>query len=300
MVRNDCCFTMQAESKLIKMDYNKLVKRRNTNHLLRKENAVIRNISDNKIFEAELIANKDLVPKETAVMKAYREKQQLTNPIYKQNQEQTKLLEKIVEKPTFDYDKLSQSMLKAIQDRPLIDFEGQKSLLQALNEEPVVEYPDDSTDDEADDSDQTEPITYHQIGKNYFMRIIATKNISNLNNEKLDNYVEEYGKELDKFRAHMRKDRVTNAMLQKVLIGNIRKALEKAEEYYNYINTSLRLRRGFTLHDEQQGSAQQGTSIMTNIADVIERFKILYGEITSGNKNIKLINEFREILTIML
>ena len=54
---------MQAESKLIKMDYNKLVKRRNTNHLLRKENAVIRNISHNKVFEAELIANKDLVPK---------------------------------------------------------------------------------------------------------------------------------------------------------------------------------------------------------------------------------------------
>ena len=72
---------VQAESKLVKMDYNKLIKRRNTNHLLRKENAIIRNISDNKIFEAELIADKDLIPKETAVMKAYREKQQSTNPI---------------------------------------------------------------------------------------------------------------------------------------------------------------------------------------------------------------------------
>ena len=38
---------------------------------------------------------------------------------------------------------------------------------------------------------------------------------------------------------------------------------------------------------------------MTNIADVIERFKILYGEITSGNKNINLINEFRKILYYM-
>ena len=43
------------------------------------------------------------------------------------------------------------------------------------------------------------------------------------------------------------------------------------------------------LHDEQQGQ-----SIMTNIADVIERFKILYGEIISGNKNINLINEVIE------
>ena len=73
---------------------------------------------------------------------------------------------------------------------------------------------------------------------------------------------------------------------QKVPIGNIWKKKEKAEEYYNYINTSLGFRRGFMLHDEQQGQ-----SIMTNIADVIERFKILYGEITSGNKNINLINE---------
>ena len=87
-------------------------------------------------------------------MKAYREKQQLTNPIYKQNQEQTKLLEKIVEKPTFNYDKLSQSMLKAIQDRTLMRFEEQKSI---LDEEPVVEYPDQSSDDEEITTDQTEP-----------------------------------------------------------------------------------------------------------------------------------------------
>ena len=98
------------------MNYNKLVKLRNTNHLLRKENAVIRNISDNKIFEAELIADKDLVHKETAVMKAYKEKQQLTNPIYKQNQEQTKLLEKIAKKPTINCNEISQSMLKAIRN----------------------------------------------------------------------------------------------------------------------------------------------------------------------------------------
>ena len=98
----------------------------------------------------------------------------------------------------------------------------------------------------------------------------------------------------------MRKERVTNAMYAKGTYQKHRKALEKAEEYYNY-NTSLGLRRGFILHDALQGqaqqdTAQQGQSIMTNIADVIERFKILYGEITSGNKNINLIKEFREIL----
>ena len=222
-------------------------------------------------------------------MKAYREKQQLTNPIYKQNQEQTKLLEKIVEKPTINYDKLSQSMLKAIQDtRPLMRqiLEEQKSI---LDEEPVVEYPDQSSDDEEITTDQIERISYHKIGKNYFMRIRTIKIYQILNNEELQDYVEEYGKELDKFRAHMRKERVTNTMVTRGTYWDHQKALEKAEEYYNYINTSLGLRRGFMLHDEQQGK-----SIMTNIEDVIERFKILYGEITSGNKNINLINDFRK------
>ena len=69
------------------------------------------------------------------------------------------------------------------------------------------------------------------------------------------------------------------------------KSFRKAQEYYNYKNTSLGLRRRCTLQDEQQGN-----SIMTNIEDVIERFEVLYGEITSGKKNINLINEFRELL----
>ena len=43
-------------------------------------------------------------------------------------------------------------MLKAIQDRPLINFEGQKikfldrPIEEELLDEPLVEYPDDSTD----------------------------------------------------------------------------------------------------------------------------------------------------------
>ena len=61
-----------------------------------KRSAIIRNISDNKTFEAELISNKELIREETTVMKAYRENLELTNPIYKQNQEYIKLLEKVL------------------------------------------------------------------------------------------------------------------------------------------------------------------------------------------------------------
>ena len=58
----------------------------------------------------------------------------------------------------------------------------------------------------------------------------------------------------------MRKERVTNAMHTKGTYQKHRKAFEQAEEYYKYINTSLGLRRGFMLHDEQQGQAQQDTA----------------------------------------
>ena len=57
------------------------------------------------------------------------------------------------------------------------------------------------------------------------------KRISYFNNKDLEDYVEEYGKELDKFRAYMRKDRVTNARNAKRTYWEHQKSLEKAEEY---------------------------------------------------------------------
>ena len=40
---------------------------------------------------------------------------------------------------------------------------------------------------------------------------------------------------------------------------------------------------------------QQGTSIMTTMSDLVERMKILLGEIESGNTNKVLKNELRDI-----
>ena len=57
------------------------------------------------MFEVDFIADKHLIPEETAVMKAYREKQHLTDPIYKPIKNKQSFPKKIVEKPTFDYDK---------------------------------------------------------------------------------------------------------------------------------------------------------------------------------------------------
>ena len=77
-------------------------------------------------------------------------------------------------------------MLKAIQDRPLIKFEDQKQILDRPIDEPEIEYPDQSSDDEEITTDQTEPVIYHKIGKNNFMEIRPIRNISDLNNEKLE------------------------------------------------------------------------------------------------------------------
>ena len=55
------------------------------------------------------------------------------------------------------------------------------------------------------------------------------------------------------------------------------------------------------MHQEAQGAQQQGTSIMTNIEDVIGILKKnSTGEIVSDNKNVELINESREMFYCML
>ena len=60
------------------------------------------------------------------------------------------------------------------------------------------------------------------------MKIGQTKNISNLNNEELDNYVEEYDKEFDKFNGHMGKDIFINASFTKGTYWKHQQALKKS------------------------------------------------------------------------
>ena len=57
------------------MNYQKLRQQRQSSYNLSKENAIINNVSKGKIFEAEVIAKKDLLRKENSLMQAYREKQ---------------------------------------------------------------------------------------------------------------------------------------------------------------------------------------------------------------------------------
>ena len=76
------------------MNYNNLVTRRQSNYKLSKENSIVDNISKGKIFEAELISKKELLPKESGLMKAYREKTITESPLYKISQRQSEQLKK--------------------------------------------------------------------------------------------------------------------------------------------------------------------------------------------------------------
>ena len=88
------------------MNYRNLITRRQSNYMLNRENAIINNISKGKIFEAELMAKKDLVSKESSLMQAYREKQAEASSLYKISQKQSEQLKAIAESPTLDYRRL--------------------------------------------------------------------------------------------------------------------------------------------------------------------------------------------------
>ena len=68
------------------MNCRNLITRRQSNYMLNRENAIINNISKGKILEAELMAKKDLVPKESTLMQAYREKQAEASPLHEISQ----------------------------------------------------------------------------------------------------------------------------------------------------------------------------------------------------------------------
>ena len=84
--------------------------------MLNRKKGIISNTSKAKIFKGELMAKKDLVPKESNLMQAYREKQAEASPLYKISQKQSEQLKAIAEKPTLDYRKLSNAFMQAIRD----------------------------------------------------------------------------------------------------------------------------------------------------------------------------------------
>lgn len=247
------------------------MQRRLSNYKLNRENAIIKNISKKNLFEAELIAKKDLVPKESALMQAYREKQSLESPLYKTGQAQLKA---ILDKPSIDYNNLSNALVNAIQN-------------VEETREPRVDFPIEEVVEEPEDPKEP-PSTWHTINKNTFMEVDAkTKDdLNEMNDDQLAAYVDKYKRELSRFLNHMTNTRVTDAMKQHNSYDWHHNALQKTILFDRFLDNYYVWRQ----------NQQEGTSIMTNLGDLLERFKILYGEITSGNKNTQLINEFRDII----
>lgn len=50
----------------------------------------------------------------------------------------------------------------------------------------------------------------------------------------------------------------------------------------------------------QESDEQEGEGLFTSVNEIVERLKVLIGEMTSGNKNVKLKNEANDILEYLL
>ena len=129
---------------------------------------------------------------------------------------------------------------------------------------------------------------WHRIGDRSFMTMPPTskEDLDRMSVDDVEMYITEYIDELTKFISHMTNTRVTDAMKQHSTYDRHNNALQNSLAYGNFLDKCVQYRE----HE------QEGGSIMTNFHDLIERFKALYGEIMSGNKNIKALNEFRDII----
>ena len=72
------------------------------------------------------------------------------------------------------------------------------------------------------------------------------------------------------------------------------------ERHNNALQNSLSYRHFLDTYLQYREFGQKGSSIMTNVAVLVERFKVLYDDIKSGKKNTKLINEFRDIIYYLI
>ena len=254
-------------------DYKVLRRRHKANYNFNRENAIINNITNNRIFDAELIAQKNLVPKETPAMKAYREQSSLSSPLLRLQKEQLQELKEISDKPVINYNKMAESFVKAIKDA------------DDRSEAPQAIAPETISPKESLIADFDKDIEYEVVEEYNLKRI----NEMLTSREELKSNLDSVDKLKRKLTAKIARDSKGLSQTEAYLkTQDIRWQVEELKKYTDRIRDIL---KNYNTLDLQTGS-----SILTTMEDIIERFKILYGEITSGNKNIEMINEFRDII----
>ena len=158
------------------MDYQKLVSQRQSSFNLNKESAIINNISKGKIFEAEIIAKKNLVPKESSLMQVYRRQREMSSPLYNAF---------VRTRPAFNYDQLSHAFMQAIKD-------VQQDSDNARDDSPTIE-------EVIEEPTPVPPMAFHKIGDKMFMGVDIRDNLDYMNVDELGAYVSNYRDKLDKF-----------------------------------------------------------------------------------------------------
>ena len=175
---------------------------------------------------------------------------------------------------------LANAFIQAIRD-----IDGRQ---EAIEEEgPIVDIPIEEIVVEPSEPSER-PAMWHRIGDRSFMTMPPTskEDLDRMSVDDVEMYITKYKDELTKFISHMTNTRVTDAMKQHNTYDRHNNALQNSLAYGNFLDKYVQYRE----HE------QEGGSIMTNLHDLIERFKVLYAEIMSGNENIKALNEFRDII----
>ena len=241
-------------------DYKLIAKRQEVEQALTKQNAIIGAIQNGDLTKAEFLTGQQLIPTNPVVEGLLKKKKskEVTN------REILNELRAIKEKPEIDYDRLR------------VDF-GDQSAIEDVTEEGAV----------AEESVLIAPDKDFDADNFQTLRDLKLRKPSDLRD------LENIEKALSTAKEYADQDNVKYSD-RGILPKNPTKRAEREEN----IRIKYVLRKYIKrLETMQEGlKLQTGKSIMTNMVDLVDRFKLLVGEIESGNTNKALKNELADIL----
>ena len=243
-------------------DYKLIAKRQEVEQAIAKQNAIISAIHNGDLTKAEFLTGQQLIPTNPVVEGLLKKKksEEVTN------REILNELRAIKEKPDFDYDALSQA-LKYEDEQEAID--ANKGLLLNL--------------DKDFDEDDIVRLTYYKLP---IPSELYSSHHETLVSNVQDNITKvKKLKELPEIKNAKRGFLPKNDPIKRKRAIELRKHRDVLDKYFKRLKL---INDGFEL--------QKGSSIMTNMVDLVDRFKLLVGEIESGNTNKALKNELADLL----
>ena len=248
-----------------KIDWELKAKRQSIYKTLNKENAIINAIRDKDIIKAEILSGKDLVdrdPIQEALKRKDDERLEDGRVEGRRNHEEiVNQLRAILDKPEFDYDKFVEAFRRM-------------QAVERVRQEAIQTPLPDSEDSEIDDDETSK-------GATGGLNIDIDKGLD-------EDLTKKYGKPSEFLKKG---DRIAINEIREKLLNKIREYNLKSYPTAHVSRYRNRLKDVLRAMDVQEGSG-----IITNLADLRERMKLIIGSIEAGNSSKDLKNELSEIL----